>query len=66
MERTRRHVRPPARGVRARLLAVLAATALAVLPGLTATATAAPAVDADLVPLPGHGRLPLHGEVPTA
>ncbi|MEV3872950.1 glycoside hydrolase family 18 protein [Streptomyces sp. NPDC049906] len=49
MERTRRHVRPPARGVRARLLAVLAATALAVLPGLTATATAAPAVDADLV-----------------
>ncbi|WP_438272571.1 chitinase [Streptomyces uncialis] len=48
MDRTRPRVRPPVRGFRPRLLAVLAATALAVLPGLTITSSVARAADADL------------------
>ncbi|MGX2994212.1 chitinase [Streptomyces sp. JNUCC 64] len=48
MERTRRRARPPVRGFRPRLLAVLAALALAVLPGLTVNAQVARAADADL------------------
>ncbi|MFD5554056.1 chitinase [Streptomyces sp. NPDC127068] len=49
MERTRRRVRPPVRGFRPRLLAVLAALVLAVLPGITLTSSVARAADADLV-----------------
>ncbi|MFD8934015.1 chitinase [Streptomyces sp. NPDC059578] len=48
MERTRRRVRPPVRGFRPRLLAVLAALVLAVLPGITITSSVARAADADL------------------